>query len=127
MGELPVMLYYLNSLGQFDSQEYTPVTLFAIVLLPAAIAIAAFVYFLKGEFKGWPKSLKWVSLVPLILGVILGIGPFNAMNDELYRDQYGAGPRAKMLHYGGVVVPILTAVGLVILGVVRDKQKVDEF
>ncbi|MGE0002315.1 MAG: hypothetical protein AB7F50_07275 [Fimbriimonadaceae bacterium] len=121
------MHFFLNTLAQFDSQEYMPSTLFGIVLLPTALAIGAFVYFLRGEFKGWPKSLKWTALLPLILGVILGIGPFNAMNDELYRDQYGSGPRARMLHYGGVVLPILTAVGLVVVGMLRDKQRVDEF
>lgn len=115
------------TLAQFDSEEYGAVPLFAICLLPAAIGSFAFLYFMRGELKGWPKSLKWTALLPLIVGMVIGIGPFRAMNDELYRDQYGSGPRAQLLHYGGVGIPILTALGLVVFGILHDRQRVDEF
>jgi hypothetical protein len=117
---------FLPLLAQFESEEFQAGTLVLICFLPAAIAVTAFFVFMKRELSGWPKALKWVGLLPLIVGAILGIGPMTAMSDDLYRTNYGAGPRAQMLHYGGVAIPVLVAVGLVVVGILHDRQRVDE-
>lgn len=123
---VPSMIPLVPVLAQFDTEEIQPATLITVCVVPTLIAVVLFFVFMKGELKGWAKTLKWVAMLPLIVGAFLGIGPMSAMNDELYRAQYGAGPRAKMLHYGGVVIPILAAIALVGLGIWHDRQKVDE-
>lgn len=120
------MIDFLPLLAQFESEEYQAGTLILICFLPAALSIAAFFFFMRGELRGWTKTLKWIALVPLIVGAILGIGPMTAMADDLYRTNYGAGPRAQMLHYGGVAIPVLVAIALVIAGLLHDRQRVDE-
>lgn len=120
------MIWFLTTLAQFESDEFPPGVLAAICIVPALLAVGLFVFFMKGELKGWPKALKWSALLPLIVGAILGLGPMQAMNDDLYRIQYGAGYRSQALHYGGVAIPVLVALGMVVAGLLHDRQRVDE-
>ncbi|MCW5939112.1 MAG: hypothetical protein KF884_03765 [Fimbriimonadaceae bacterium] len=120
-------VFHLLAQDQFFRTEFTPAELLSIGLIPTIVGLLLFVFFLKLEYKGSSKYLKWAALAPLVIGVVLAMPAWQSFyGDPLYQELYGGGRRDQMLHSLGVVLPILGAVVLGIWGILWDRQKVDE-
>ncbi len=91
--------------------------LLAWALLPSILALVIFLVAMRQEAKGKPNWLKWISLVPLLIGVGVGLALAIPLlrNDELYRHYYKVfGKRALVLNlsvlafnaFGAALVPL---------------------
>lgn len=113
--------------GVIPGDNHTGLMLLAS--LPSVFAIVLFVVFLQLQKKGKPKWLKWLSLLPLVLGVILGytIARFMFVGDEVYRRYYVVYNRKPVyLHYAVFFTHFLTIGGLVVWGSLADRRQRDE-
>lgn len=97
------------------------------LLMPASIGMVLFVVFMERESHGWSTKLKYLGLIPPLIGIIvcwrftsgaLGFGELG----EFYREWYGIGGRGIMLHYAAVPVQIAAMVVMVVWGLKHDRH-----
>lgn len=118
--------HILNLLAQ-DSGQYEASTLGLIAFVPLLIAVILFWLGVKGHHAGKPAWIKWISLVPLAIGLIIGIAPMQKFyGDPLYKEYYGGTWKKGALHASGVILPIVGAIGLAVWNKWLTRQKFDE-
>ena len=64
-----------NLIADFDRGPYEQGELMMMALLPALAAVLFFWFGLKMQFNGKSPMIKWVAILPLIIGVFIGIAP----------------------------------------------------
>ncbi len=109
-----------------DAPYETP-ELLARAFIPVFVALAVFYVGMKLQYKGSPAWIKWLAVLPLIVGILLGIDPFNSyFIDPLYRDVYGGGNRRMIFHAAGLIVPVIGAAGMAFWSWWLNRQKFED-
>lgn len=87
------------------------------VALPSVLTLLGAILFwvLKSRrAKGLSAPTKWLGVAPMVVGAILGLGPFNNIRDPFYNSSVRIlGDKTVWGHYGAFVIPVL---GIVTLG-----------
>ena len=118
---------FLNVLAQSDRGQYEAGELFTIAFVPILIAVVIFFVGIKLHHAGKPIWLKWIAMVPLAVGLIMGIAPTHAFyGDPVYKDYYGGTWKKGMMHAGGIIMPIIGAIGFVVWNRWLTKQKFED-
>ena len=116
---------FLNLLA--EEAEYQQGELMGIALGPLLLAVILFWIGVKLQNSGKPHWIKWIALVPLAVGLIMGIAPLQAFyGDPMYQQYYGGTWKKGAAHMAGVLMPILGAVGLAVWNKWLNRQKFDE-
>ena len=122
LGLNPILNLLAEERGQYEIGE-----LAAYSFGPLVVALVLFWVGIKLQHAGKPTWIKWTAMIPLALGLILGIGPVQKFfGDPLYQTYYGGTWKKAVAHAMGVVIPILAALGLVVWNKVLSRQKFEE-
>lgn len=78
--------------------------------LPALLGVGLYFLLIKMD----KVRFRFLSFIPLVLGLLLGIFAVMQLRDPLYVDYYWITSRSRLLYWGILVMPILTAAGLLI-------------
>jgi len=106
---------------------YETSELLVIGFAPALVAALVFWIGIKLQHAGKPKWLKWLAILPLIAGIIIGMTPLRLFYfDQIYQDLHGGTWKKGLMHAGGVIISILGGVGLVVWNKWLNRQKFDE-
>lgn len=89
-------------------RQLTPVV---FALAPALLAYLIY----AGCRKFGVPQFRWVSLVPLAVGVFLGITALNLLNDPLYTSLTMFGTTLRIAFIAVLVVPVVTTIALFVL------------
>jgi hypothetical protein len=116
----------INLLADADN-GYEPGELAGIALPPLLIALLIFWIGVKLQHAGRPKWIKWIAVVPLVVGIVIGITPLRMFYfDQVYQDLHGGTWKKGILHASGVIMPVLGLVGLFVWNKWLNRQKFDE-
>lgn len=121
------MLGLINAFAQADRGQYEQGELFVIGFVPFLIAVVIFYIGIKLHHKGKPGWLKWIALVPLAIGLIMGIAPTQKFyGDPLYQKYYGGTWKKGLFHAAGVLMPIVGAAGFAAWNLWLSRQRFEE-
>ncbi|MBS1715853.1 MAG: hypothetical protein JST30_16115 [Armatimonadetes bacterium] len=114
-------------LGEFNRGKFETDELILTALIPSIIAVIVFYAGMKLQHLGKPKFIKWTAVVALLVGVFLGMEPFRMMFfDTTYQQMYPGGGKTKLMHAGGVIMPVLTLIGLAFWSWWNNRQRFEE-
>lgn len=86
--------------------------LLLLATVPFLLGVGLYFWFwIKSKTTG-KAELRWIGMVPLVIGLILGYFPFSNVRDTLYRQFNDIGARSELLHYVAFFAPI---VGIIIV------------
>jgi hypothetical protein len=77
-------------------------------LLPMTVALIMWFALKKFGFD----QFKWLAMIPLLAGLVVGVLGFVLLNDPLYVQFNMTGSRGQIIYRAVAIVPILTAIGL---------------
>jgi len=85
-----------------------------LAVLPFVIGIGIYFSFVRrSKTTGLTKS-RFIALIPLGIGLILGIFPLINLSDPLYLSYNDVGSKFRMLHYGAFAAPVI---GIILIGI----------
>lgn len=114
-------------IADFDRGQYEMGELMMIAVGPLAIACIVFWIGLKMQFAGKPAWIKWLAVIPLVAGVLMGIGPAKEFfTDQLYQGAYGGGGKKAIMHSAGLWMPVIGIIGLALWNKWVARQKFEE-
>ena len=114
-------------LGEFNRGKFESDELILTALIPSIIAVIMFYAGMKLQHLGKSKFIKWSAVIPLLIGLFLGMEPFRMMYmDTTYQQMYPGGGRVKLMHAGGIIMPVLTAMGLGVWSWWNNRQRFEE-
>lgn len=117
----------LDTLAQVDRGQYEQSELAMIGFVPVLIAVVVFFIGIKLQHKGKPSWLKWLALIPLAAGLIMGIAPTQRFyGDPLYQKYYGGTWKKGLFHAAGVIMPIIGAAGFAVWNRWLARQRFEE-
>jgi hypothetical protein len=115
-----------NLLADADN-GYEPGELVVIGFSPLLVALILFWIGVKLQHMGKPKWLKWLAVLPLVVGVFIGITPLRLFYfDQVYQDLHGGTWKKGLLHALGVIMPVVGVIGLFVWNKWLNRQKFDE-
>lgn len=90
-----------------------PMDLLSVLLWPGiwfalAAVICYFAY--KFEWDGKKAPWKWAALLPLLVGLIIGVSAFHLVRDPNY-DQLGIGKKVTYALWATFILPLLGMAG----------------
>jgi len=117
----------MDLLGDFDRGKFESDELILIALIPSVIAVIMFYAGMKLQHLGKPKFIKWTAAIALLVGVFLGMEPFRMMfMDPTYQQMYPGGGKTKLMHAGGIIMPVLTLIGLSVWSWWNNRQRFED-
>lgn len=93
------------------------------VLVPSLLGIG--VYFLFRRLQLFP--LRWLGVLPILFGIIMGIGAVSLVSDVLYRDYYFVRQTFMLVHWAVLIVPILALASLFVFEFLWKKSRAQDF
>ncbi|MBL8064460.1 MAG: hypothetical protein JNM34_01250 [Chthonomonadaceae bacterium] len=100
----------VNLLAQESGLDQSSLMLMAF--LPVSVAALVFWAGVRLQSTGKPEWIKWLALIPLAIGLIMGINPIQKVMDPLYQTYFGGTWKKAVMHYMGVGMAILGGIGL---------------
>jgi len=95
----------LTSLAVLD--EINRSQLLFLCVLPFVIGLAMYLTFIRRSKTTGLKKTRFIALVPLGIGLVLGIFPLINLHDPLYLSYNDVGSRFRLLHYGAFIAPLV--------------------
>ncbi len=121
------LLVFTDLLSEFNRGPYETDELMLISVVPAVIAVIIFYVGMKLQHQGKSKLIKWSAVIALLVGVFLGLEPVRMMfMDSTYQQLYGRGNKIKLMHAGGIIMPVLTLVGMLVWSWWNNRQRFEE-
>lgn len=118
---------FSSLIAGFDRGPYENGELMSIGFGPVVIACLIFWIGLKLQFAGKPAWIKWIAVIPLVVGVVLGIAPAQMFfSDQLYQALNGGGGKRALMHCAGIWAPVLGGIALVLWNKWVNKQKFED-
>lgn len=111
----------------FAQQAPTRVGIIALSIIPTAIGLSLFAYMRRADVSSAAFRMRWLSVVPILVGIGLGIQKVAQVNDFLYRAYHLIGQKMIIMHYAVLVVPILGVIALGIWGWRSTKEEKYDF
>lgn len=100
-----MLMSTLTSLSVLD--EINRSQLLFLCVLPFLIGLGIYLSFIKrGKTTGLKKA-RFIALIPLVIGLVLGIFAMNNLRDPLYLSYNDVGSKFKLLHYGAFIAPLV--------------------
>ena len=97
--------------------------LLAIALFPLFIGGGLFYWFLKKEYDGWSKALKYTTLIIPVIGALVGYTHYSNVQKESYRLFHYLSDRHVNLHQAAFFIPLITLVGMIVWSLLRMRQE----
>ncbi len=98
--------------------------LMVVIVIPLVLAFILYRFARLRVDQGGAKWLPWLCLVPLIIGVWMGLGPLMDIRTPSYSLYNSPSDRSVMLHYAAFVVPALGTLafaGFLVQRALRDR------
>ena len=120
------LTHLVQFLADFDRGEYEKGELLAYGLVPAVIAALVFWIGIKLQFAGKPKWIKWLAILPLVAGFVISIEPVRMFYfDNVYK-MYGGNWKTGVMHAFGMIMAVISGIGLFLWSRLLQRQKYDE-
>lgn len=94
-----------------------------LCILPLALALGAWAFARTRDRSDLIYRLRWLAVIPLAIGLVLGVRYSYLMaTDLVYQQYFQLGPRMMILHYAAAILPILGIIALVVWNRMDGKQ-----
>lgn len=116
------MDFFIAQLFQVSKDKMDAQELIILMSVPLVVAAIALVVTRTIAQHGKSRLIRWISVVPLIVGVLLGITPYRSAHDSLYMSYTRAGTNSRMLHEAALFVPSLALLIVIAFLIYIDRR-----
>ena len=94
----------------------------AVIFFPLLAAWVVWSIARKKEKATGSHRLAIYALIPLLVGVALGVAPVKNITTESYRSFHRVSDRSEMLHYAALIIPLVFSVALIVWQFMRERR-----
>ncbi len=97
-----------------------------MMLIPLALGFGLFGFGVSKEKEGGSPGVKYLSAIPFIIAVFMGLPYFNFARDPINKSLQAIGGRSEQMYYIAFILPVLCLVGIVVYSVIERTRRTND-